>query len=86
MARMEEKAQWMLNRFIVMKREEKRMAREAQPWCLANECRDLGDAECCRSEIVREIGAKKVPVIQNEGLGEHRLRNLNDEMKVLKRL
>jgi pre-mRNA-splicing factor ISY1 len=83
MARNEEKAQSMLNRFITMKQEEKRKPRERRPY-LASECRDLADAERWRSEILREIGAK-VAEIQNEGLGEHRLRDLNDEINKLLR-
>jgi pre-mRNA-splicing factor ISY1 len=47
-----------------------------------SECRDLTDAERWRSEILREIGAK-VAEIQNEGLDEHRLRDLNDEINKL---
>jgi len=56
MARNEEKAQSMLNRFITMKQEEKRKPRERRPY---------------------------LAEIQNEGLGEHRLRNLNNEINKL---
>ncbi|KAK8934934.1 hypothetical protein KSP39_PZI014602 [Platanthera zijinensis] len=83
MARNEEKAQSMLNRFITMKNEEKRKPKERRPY-LASECRDLADADRWRSEILREIGVK-VAEIQNEGLGEHRLRDLNDEINKLLR-
>ncbi|OAY67157.1 Pre-mRNA-splicing factor ISY [Ananas comosus] len=83
MARNEEKAQSMLNRFIAMKQEEKRKPKERRPY-LASECRDLAEADRWRSEILREIGAK-VAEIQNEGLGEHRLRDLNDEINKLLR-
>ncbi|XP_078172198.1 pre-mRNA-splicing factor ISY1-like protein [Carex rostrata] len=83
MARNEEKAQSMLNRFITMKQEEKRKPKERRPF-LATECRDLAEADRWRSEILREIGAK-VAEIQNEGLGEHRLRDLNDEINKLLR-
>ncbi|PKA47008.1 hypothetical protein AXF42_Ash011682 [Apostasia shenzhenica] len=83
MARNEEKAQSMLNRFIAMKNEEKRKPKERRPY-LASECRDLADADRWRSEILREIGVK-VAEIQNEGLGEHRLRDLNDEINKLLR-
>uniref|UniRef100_A0ACD5ZKJ6 Uncharacterized protein n=1 Tax=Avena sativa TaxID=4498 RepID=A0ACD5ZKJ6_AVESA len=83
MARNEEKAQSMLNRFITMKQEEKRKPRERRPY-LASECRDLADADRWRGEILREIGVK-VAEIQNEGLGEHRLRDLNDEINKLLR-
>uniref|UniRef100_A0A804PRT0 Uncharacterized protein n=1 Tax=Zea mays TaxID=4577 RepID=A0A804PRT0_MAIZE len=64
-------------------REPPRKPRERRPY-LASECRDLADAERWRSEILREIGAK-VAEIQNEGLGEHRLRDLNDEINKLLR-
>ncbi|XP_072961017.1 uncharacterized protein [Typha angustifolia] len=83
MARNEEKAQSMLNRFITMKQEEKRKPKERRPY-LASECRDLAEADRWRSEILREIGVK-VAEIQNEGLGEHRLRDLNDEINKLLR-
>jgi len=83
MARNEEKAQSMLNRFITMKNEEKKKPKERRPY-LASECRDLADADKWRSEILREIGVK-VAEIQNEGLGEHRLRDLNDEINKLLR-
>ncbi|GJS56296.1 pre-mRNA-splicing factor ISY1 [Tanacetum coccineum] len=81
MARNEEKAQSMLNRFITMKSEEKKKPKERRPF-LASECRDLSDADKWRQQIMREIG-RKVAEIQNEGLGEHRLRDLNDEINKL---
>ncbi|KAI9197782.1 hypothetical protein LWI28_004473 [Acer negundo] len=81
MARNEEKAQSMLNRFITLKAEEKKKPRERRPY-LASECRDLADADKWRQQIMREIG-RKVAEIQNEGLGEHRLRDLNDEINKL---
>ncbi|GAB4836162.1 hypothetical protein Ancab_001075 [Ancistrocladus abbreviatus] len=81
MARNEEKAQSMLNRFIAMKQEEKKKPKERRPY-LASECRDLAEADKWRQQIMREIG-RKVAEIQNEGLGEHRLRDLNDEINKL---
>ncbi|XP_029124635.1 pre-mRNA-splicing factor ISY1 homolog [Cajanus cajan] len=81
MARNEEKAQSMLNRFIAMKAEEKKKPKERRPF-LASECRDLSEAHRWRQQIMREIG-RKVAEIQNEGLGEHRLRDLNDEINKL---
>ncbi|XP_059666121.1 uncharacterized protein LOC132311959 [Cornus florida] len=81
MARNEEKAQSMLNRFITMKNEEKKKPKERRPF-LASECRDLAEADKWRQQIMREIG-RKVAEIQNEGLGEHRLRDLNDEINKL---
>ena len=81
MARNEEKAQSMLNRFIALKEEEKKKPKERRPF-LASECRDLAEADKWRQQIMREIG-RKVAEIQNEGLGEHRLRDLNDEINKL---
>ncbi|KAI5318086.1 hypothetical protein L3X38_037794 [Prunus dulcis] len=81
MARNEEKAQSMLNRFITLKAEEKKKPKERRPY-LASECRDLAEASKWRQQIMGEIG-RKVAEIQNEGLGEHRLRDLNDEINKL---
>ncbi|AEE76149.1 putative pre-mRNA-splicing factor Isy1, helix hairpin bin domain superfamily [Arabidopsis thaliana] len=83
MARNEEKAQSMLNRFITQKESEKKKPKERRPY-LASECRDLAEADKWRQQILREIGSK-VAEIQNEGLGEHRLRDLNDEINKLLR-
>ncbi|MED6124210.1 hypothetical protein PIB30_056919 [Stylosanthes scabra] len=81
MARNEEKAQSMLNRFVALQAEEKKKPKERRPF-LASECRDLSEADKWRNQIMREIG-RKVAEIQNEGLGEHRLRDLNDEINKL---
>ncbi|CAI0397638.1 unnamed protein product [Linum tenue] len=81
MARNEEKAQSMLNRFITLKEQEKKKPKERRPF-LASECRDLAEADKWRQQIMREIG-RKVAEIQNEGLGEHLLRDLNDEINKL---
>ncbi|WCJ40294.1 hypothetical protein M5689_021221 [Euphorbia peplus] len=81
MARNEEKAQSMLNRYITQKEEEKKKPKERRPF-LASECRDLAEADKWHQQIQREIG-RKVTEIQNEGLGEHRLRDLNDEINKL---
>ncbi|CAI5461160.1 unnamed protein product [Closterium sp. Yama58-4] len=81
MARNEEKANAVLNRFWAAKQEEKRKPREKRPF-LASECRDLSDADKWRQQILREIG-RRVTEIQNPGLGEHRLKDLNDEINKL---
>eukprot|EP00252_Welwitschia_mirabilis_P021960 TRINITY_DN5791_c0_g1_i3.p1 TRINITY_DN5791_c0_g1~~TRINITY_DN5791_c0_g1_i3.p1 ORF type:complete len:298 (+),score=37.08 TRINITY_DN5791_c0_g1_i3:198-1091(+) len=81
MARNEEKAESMLNRFLAFKNEEKKKPKERRPY-LASECRDLAEADKWRQQIIREIG-RKVMEIQNPGLGEHRLRDLNDEINKL---
>nr|CAD1827704.1 unnamed protein product [Ananas comosus var. bracteatus] len=88
MARNEEKAQSMLNRFIAMKQEEERKKAKARGVPTSRrsaECRDLAEADRWRSEVLREIGGAKVAKIQNEGVGEHRLRDLNDEINRLLR-
>lgn len=64
-----------------MKSEEKKKPKERRPF-LASECRDLAEADKWRQQIMREIG-RKVAEIQNERLGEHRLRDLNDEINKL---
>eukprot|EP00936_MAST-01D_sp_MAST-1D-sp1_P000680 g680.t1 len=49
---------------------------------LASQCDSLPAAEKWRRQILREI-TRKVAEIQNAGLGEHRLRDLNDEINKL---
>lgn len=71
----------MLNRFLAAKQEEKRGPKQKRPY-LATECHDLNEADKWRQQILREIG-KKVMEIQNAGLGEHRIRDLNDEINKL---
>lgn len=62
------------------------MGEEKKPkeWCpfLASECRDQSEADKGHQQIMHEIG-RKVAEIQNEGLGEHRLRDLNDKLNKL---
>lgn len=87
MARNTEKAQFMLNRYLAGREEELGLARgqkKKRPH-IAQECNDLHEADGWRHQILREIGAK-VMDIQNEGLGEHRLRELNDEINTLMRI
>ena len=56
---------------------------ERRPF-LATDCKNLADAEKWRMQIVREV-TKKVAEIQNAGLGEHKLRDLNDAINKLLR-
>ena len=49
------------------------------------DCRNLSDAERFRREIVRDA-SKKITAIQNPGLGEFKLRDLNDEINRLIKL
>jgi pre-mRNA-splicing factor ISY1 len=78
MARNEEKAQLLLNRWTSMKHEFSKGVSERRPF-LASECNDLAAAEKWRRQLVREI-TKKVSTIQNAGLGEHKIRDLNDQI------
>ena len=72
----------LLNRYYAAKKNEgKDIGR--RPY-LASECDDIKKAEKWRGEISREIG-KKVTQIQNPGLGEFRIRDLNDEINKLLR-
>ncbi|GLD98995.1 hypothetical protein PINS_up007713 [Pythium insidiosum] len=78
MARNEEKAQSLLNRWTSMKQNFSDTFKNRRPY-LASECDSLKDAERWRRQIIREI-SKKVSDIQNAGLGEHVIRDLNDEI------
>ena len=91
MARAQEKSGAMLNRWLALKGEELGGGRrggagggERRPR-LASECRDLAQADKWRSQLLREIGGKVLEV-QNQGLGEERLRELNDEINKLLRV
>mmetsp|Transcript_5766 Transcript_5766/g.6626 ORF Transcript_5766/g.6626 Transcript_5766/m.6626 type:complete len:282 (-) Transcript_5766:316-1161(-) len=83
MARNQEKAQAFLNRFLSAKADREGHSKPVQrrPF-LATECNDLNEADKWRQQILREIG-RKVMEIQNAGLGEHRLRDINDEINKL---
>jgi pre-mRNA-splicing factor ISY1 len=83
MARNEEKAQAMLNRFVAAKSAANREDKSQRPY-LASECEDLPDCERYRGQIIKEI-SKKVSLIQNEGLDEHKVRELNDSINKLMR-
>jgi pre-mRNA-splicing factor ISY1 len=84
MARNQEKAQSMLNRYLAGRNDDgEAPARKRRPY-LASECHDLNEADKWRQQILRDIG-RKVLDIQNEGLGEARTRDLNDEINKLMR-
>jgi|TARA_B110000008_G_scaffold207966_1_gene206770 pre-mRNA-splicing factor ISY1 len=44
--------------------------------------KDLNEADRWRSDVLRDVG-RKVMEIQNAGLGEHKIRDLNDEINQL---
>ncbi|XP_050203665.1 uncharacterized protein LOC126653774 [Mercurialis annua] len=81
MARNEEKARSMLNRYLTFKKQEKKKPKERRPY-LASLCGSLAEANRWRQQILREVD-RKVTEIQNEGLGERCLRDLNDEINKL---
>lgn len=81
MARDAEKAQSMLNRFLQAKQDEEKGPKEKRPY-LATECHDVVEADRWRGQVIRDIG-RQVMAIQNAGLGEHKLRDLNDEINKL---
>jgi pre-mRNA-splicing factor ISY1 len=84
MARNEEKAQSMLNRWIAYKREEasgKAWTKEKRP-PNASICETITECEKWRMQILKEIG-RKIMIIQNEALGEQRIRDLNDQINNL---
>ncbi|KAK3612064.1 hypothetical protein CHS0354_021752 [Potamilus streckersoni] len=81
MARNSEKAMTTLARWRAAHLEHKEI--ERRPF-LASECDDLKKAEKWRRQIIGEI-SRKVAQIQNAGLGEFKLRDLNDEINKLLR-
>lgn len=83
MARNQEKAQAMLNRFITAKKEAAMGVAQKRPF-LATEVENLPEAERWRAQIIREV-SKSVSNIQNGSLGEHKVRDLNDKINKLLR-
>lgn len=51
---------------------------------LATECSDLPEAEKWRRQVIKDI-SKRVAQIQNAGLGEFRIRDINDDINKLLR-
>eukprot|EP00727_Mastigamoeba_balamuthi_P014356 m51a1_g9545 hypothetical protein (608) ;mRNA; r:853695-857563 len=78
MARNEEKACAMLNRWVSMKRDEHIGGHQRRP-ARTSDCDNLTEAERWRSGLVREI-SRKVSEIQNPALGEAKIRDLNDHI------
>nr|CCA17260.1 premRNAsplicing factor ISY1 putative [Albugo laibachii Nc14] len=78
MARNEEKAQSLLNRWTSMKQDFANTFKNRRPYT-ASLCHTLRDAEKFRRQIVREI-SRKISDIQNAGSSEHIIRDLNDEI------
>ncbi|KAM9990662.1 hypothetical protein ACTFIY_006720 [Dictyostelium cf. discoideum] len=82
MARNEEKAKSMLNRYLQLKGTESKQE-ERRPY-LSNECDSLVDAEKWRRQILKEI-TRGITEIQNSALDEYKIRDLNDHINKLVR-
>ncbi|KAG8725436.1 NineTeen Complex (NTC) component [Ceratobasidium sp. 428] len=85
MARNEEKAQSMLYRFREAQAAELGLAQKGDKRPrMASACKSLRDCERWRGEILREI-SRKVSKIQDAGLTDYEVRDLNDEINKLMR-
>lgn len=82
MARNEEKAQSMLNRYLQTTRAW-RAGEKRRPY-LSTLCDDVDEAEKWRQQIIRDIRVR-VEEIQNVGLDQSRVRELNDSINKLLR-
>ncbi|CAK5274483.1 unnamed protein product [Mycena citricolor] len=85
MARNQEKAQSMLYRFREAQAAELGLGTRAdrRPK-MASACKNMRECERWRGELLREI-SRKVAKIQDAGLGDYELRDLNDEINKLMR-
>ena len=83
MARNSEKAMSALSRWRQAQAAEKTGRPKKRPY-LAELCSDLDEAEKWRREIINEI-SNSVLLIQNAGLGEHKIRDMNDHINKLLR-
>ncbi|EJD43773.1 Isy1-like splicing factor [Auricularia subglabra TFB-10046 SS5] len=85
MARNEEKAQSMLYRFREAQAAELGLGTRAdrRPR-MASSCKNMRECERWRGDILREI-SRKVAKIQDAGLGDYEIRDLNDEINKLMR-
>ena len=81
MARNEEKALTLFNKWQTFKSEFHSNRANRRP-LLASDCETLPDAEKWRRDIVQNL-TKKLSAIKNASLGEHRIRELNDEINKL---
>ena len=71
----------MLNRFVQAKKDALAPEKERRPW-KASDVSEVPIAEKWRNSVIREIG-KGVSDIQNATLGEHAIRELNDQINKL---
>ena len=85
MARPEEKAQAMLNKLTTMKEQYDEglgLAQKKKRPYPASLCETLYEAEQRRQEIIREM-SNGIRDIQNQAMGEHAIRDLNDKINKL---
>ncbi|XP_065066165.1 pre-mRNA-splicing factor ISY1 homolog [Rhopilema esculentum] len=82
MARSAEKAMAILSRWTTMMANEGKEEKATKRPYLATECDNLPEAEKWRRQVIRDI-SKRVAQVQNAGLGEFRIRDLNDEINKL---
>jgi len=83
MARNQEKSMAMLNRWVQMKRNIVQGVQGRRPRNV-DDIDTIQECDHWRNQIIREI-TRKISEIQNAGLGEHRIRDLNDEINKLLR-
>lgn len=76
MARNEQKSQLTMNRWVKAQADATKLDRGLRPY-LSSECDNLSDTLFFRKQIIREV-TELVRDIQNAGLGEHTLRDMND--------
>lgn len=81
MARNEEKGLTLFSKWTNFKKDSHASSSQRRP-LLSSDCSSLPDAEKHRREIVSNV-TKKISAIQNASLGEHRIRELNDEINGL---
>eukprot|EP00747_Dinoflagellata_sp_TGD_P162249 gnl/TRDRNA2_/TRDRNA2_179643_c0_seq1.p1 gnl/TRDRNA2_/TRDRNA2_179643_c0~~gnl/TRDRNA2_/TRDRNA2_179643_c0_seq1.p1 ORF type:complete len:363 (-),score=124.69 gnl/TRDRNA2_/TRDRNA2_179643_c0_seq1:62-1045(-) len=78
MARNEEKAMAALNRWTAQEKKLQNPYAEKRPK-IASEVTTIKECEHWRNDLLRGV-ATKIKEIQNAGMGEHRIRDLNDEI------
>jgi pre-mRNA-splicing factor ISY1 len=84
MARNAEKANNLLNKWVTMKQEFNAGGVPDKRPYLSSECHKVGEAEKWRHQIIGEI-SRNISEIQNAGLGEHKIRDINDHINKLLR-
>lgn len=74
----------MLNRWVSLKKAFQSDPQSGRRPSLPSECHSVVEAEKWRLQVVRSV-TRKVSEIQNVGLGEHKIRDLNDQINKLLR-